>query len=66
MATLLQIHEPGETPGPHETKSEMAIGIDLGTTNSVVAVSRDNKPDVLKGDDGTALVPSIVAYAPDG
>ena len=66
MATLLQIHEPGETPQPHESKSELAIGIDLGTTNSVVAVSRDNKPDVLKGDDGTALVPSIVAYAPDG
>ncbi|MCK5166266.1 MAG: Fe-S protein assembly chaperone HscA [Rhodospirillaceae bacterium] len=66
MATLLQIFEPGETPQPHETKSEMAIGIDLGTTNSVVAVSRDNKPDVLKGDDGTTLVPSIVAYAPDG
>ena len=66
MATLLQIHEPGETPRPHETKSELAIGIDLGTTNSVVAVSSDNKPNVLKGDDGTTLVPSIVAYAPDG
>ena len=66
MVTLLQIHEPGETPAPHEGESELAIGIDLGTTNSVVAVSSENSVDVLKDDDGTALVPSVVAYAPDG
>ena len=35
---LLQIHEPGETPEPHAKERGVAIGIDLGTTNSVVAV----------------------------
>ncbi|MDH5189396.1 MAG: Fe-S protein assembly chaperone HscA, partial [Rhodospirillaceae bacterium] len=66
MVTLLQIHEPGETPEPHAEKSELAVGIDLGTTNSVVAVSRNGKAEVIKDDNGSALVPSIVAYAPDG
>ena len=63
---LLQIHEPGETPAPHEGDINVAIGIDLGTTNSVVAVSVDGEPEVLRDEDGTALVPSVVAYAPDG
>ncbi len=66
---LLQIHEPGETPEPHKGEAQLAVGIDLGTTNSVVAVSREQKPEVLKDvndKEGTALVPSIVAYAPDG
>ena len=66
MATLLQIHEPGETPAPHAGDDRVAVGIDLGTTNSVVAVSRDGNPEVLRDDDGGALVPSVVAYAPDG
>ncbi len=66
MATLLQIHEPGETPTPHAGEESLAVGIDLGTTNSVVAVSADQKPEVLRDEDGKALVPSIVAYAPDG
>ena len=66
MATLLQIHEPGETPTPHSGEGRLAVGIDLGTTNSVVAVSSDQKPEVLRDEDGKALVPSIVAYAPDG
>ncbi|MDH5488437.1 MAG: Fe-S protein assembly chaperone HscA [Rhodospirillaceae bacterium] len=66
MVTLLQIHEPGETPEPHATKSELAVGIDLGTTNSVVAISSEGKPEVIRDNDGSALVPSIVAYAPDG
>ncbi|MCW8914840.1 MAG: Fe-S protein assembly chaperone HscA [Magnetovibrio sp.] len=66
MATLLQIHEPGETPNPHQDEANVAIGIDLGTTNSVVAVSSENNVEVLKDEDGNALVPSIVAYAPDG
>jgi len=63
---LLQIHEPGETPIPHAEDASLAIGIDLGTTNSVVAVSQDAKPEVLRDEAGTALVPSVVAYAPDG
>jgi molecular chaperone HscA len=65
MAELLQIHEPGETPLPHEGEGDIAIGIDLGTTNSVVAVSRERKPEVLRDEDGGALLPSVVAYAAD-
>jgi len=63
---LLQIHEPGETPLPHEGEGQLAVGIDLGTTNSVVAISQDDKSEVLRDENGTALVPSVVAYAPDG
>ncbi len=63
---LLQIHEPGETPVPHDDDKGLAIGIDLGTTNSVVAISSDGKPEVLRDEDGQALVPSVVAYAADG
>jgi molecular chaperone HscA len=66
MAQLLQIHEPGETPTPHQGETELAIGIDLGTTNSVVAISSEGKVEVLTDADGKALVPSVVAYAPDG
>ena len=66
MAQLLQIHEPGQSPVPHQGETELAMGIDLGTTNSVVAISADGQAEVLKDDDGQALVPSVVAYAPDG
>ena len=62
MVDLLQIHEPGETPLPHADDASVAIGIDLGTTNSVVAISTDGKTQVLRDDDGQALVPSVVAY----
>ncbi len=63
---LLQIHEPGETPLPHAGDSDLAVGIDLGTTNSVVAVSNEETPEVLRDENGSGLVPSVVAYAPDG
>lgn len=63
--TLLQIHEPGQTPAPHEN-DEVAIGIDLGTTNSVVSVSRDGAAEVLKDREGRALVPSVVTYDKKG
>jgi len=63
---LLQIHEPGETPQPHEDDASLAVGIDLGTTNSVVAVSNGGETEVLRDENGLALVPSVVAYAPDG
>ena len=66
MQPLLQIHEPGETPMPHEGEQSLAVGIDLGTTNSVVAISSDGKPEVLRDETGEALVPSVVAYAADG
>ncbi|NVK19068.1 MAG: Fe-S protein assembly chaperone HscA [Methylocystaceae bacterium] len=63
---LLQIHEPGETPMPHAGDEALAVGIDLGTTNSVVAVSKEGTPEVLRDENGHGLVPSVVAYAPDG
>ena len=42
--TLLEIHEPGETPLPHAGEGSLAVGIDLGTTNSVVAIGDDSGP----------------------
>jgi molecular chaperone HscA len=63
---LLQIHEPGETPLPHDNDAGRAVGIDLGTTNSVVAVSRDGSSEVIRDPRGQALVPSIVAYHESG
>ena len=66
MAQLLQILEPGQTPAPHAGDESVAVGIDLGTTNSVVAVSTDGRPEVLRDEHGAGLVPSVVAYAPDG
>lgn len=61
---LLQIHEPGQTPLPHSDVA--AVGIDLGTTHSVVAVASDGNAEVLQNIHGHALVPSVVYYAPDG
>ncbi|OKH86953.1 Fe-S protein assembly chaperone HscA [Thalassospira sp. TSL5-1] len=64
---LLTIHEPGQTPLPHEEERKLAVGIDLGTTNSVVAMSRNEKSEVLRNaDGGSAIVPSVVHYATDG
>jgi molecular chaperone HscA len=59
---LLQIHEPGETPEPHALERSQAIGIDLGTTNSVVAMVSGSHPEVLRDAHGEGLVPSVVAY----
>jgi molecular chaperone HscA len=64
--TLLQIHEPGETPMPHEGERGAAVGIDLGTTNSVLGIASGQKPEVVLDETGAALVPSIVAYRDDG
>lgn len=61
---LLQIHEPGETPLPHEDTA--AVGIDLGTTNSVVAIASADNAEVVHNIHGHALVPSIVYYGKDG
>jgi molecular chaperone HscA len=63
---LLQIHEAGETPLPHEADTTIAVGIDLGTTNSVVAVGTADTAEVIRDENGAALVPSVVAYAADG
>jgi molecular chaperone HscA len=64
--TLLEIHEPGETPLPHAGEGSLAVGIDLGTTNSVVAIAREGKPAALHDETGQALVPSVVAYPAAG
>lgn len=61
---LLQIHEPGETPLPHDDTA--AVGIDLGTTNSVVAIASGTTSEVVHNIHGHALVPSVVYYPPSG
>ena len=61
---LLQISEPGMSPAPHEHR--VAVGIDLGTTNSLVATVRSGSPTVLPDSLGRPLLPSIVRYAKDG
>ena len=61
---LFQISEPGEIPVPHARKR--AIGIDLGTTNSLVATVRSGLAVVLPDEEGRPLVPSIVRYAERG
>ncbi len=61
---LIQIYEPGQTPLPHSDIA--AVGIDLGTTNSVVAVASGGNVEVLHNIHGHALVPSVVYYSPDG
>jgi molecular chaperone HscA len=66
MPQLLQIQEPGSRLEPADADGSVAVGIDLGTTNSVVAISRDGAAKVLRDENGSALVPSVVAYAPDG
>lgn len=64
--TLLDIYEPGQTPLPHAEDGETAaVGIDLGTTNSLVAISTDGRPEILRDGLGDGLVPSIVAYLED-
>ena len=61
---LLQIAEPGESAAPHEHR--LAVGIDLGTTNSLVASVRSGMSVVLNDVQGRPLLPSVVAYAADG
>ena len=61
---LLDIHEPGQTPAPH-SEDPVAVGIDLGTTNSLVAVSSNGEPEILRNIHGEVLIPSVVAYEGD-
>jgi molecular chaperone HscA len=61
---LLQIAEPGQSTAPHQHR--LAVGIDLGTTNSLVATVRHGLPEVLRDEQGRALLPSIVRYLADG
>ncbi len=60
---LLQIHEPGESPDPHDRAP--AIGIDLGTTHSVVSVLKDDAPVSLEDTQARSIVPSAL-YIKDG
>ena len=61
---LLQISEPGESPAPHQHK--LAVGIDLGTTNSLVATVRSGLSAVIDDELGRPLLPSVVHYAAEG
>jgi molecular chaperone HscA len=61
---LLQISEPGMSPPPHEQR--LAVGIDLGTTNSLVATVRSGMATVLPDAQGRPLLPSIVRYLGNG
>lgn len=60
---LFQIAEPGESQAPHEHR--LAVGIDLGTTNSLVASVISGSTEVICDEDGEALLPSVVQYKPD-
>lgn len=60
---LLQISEPGQTPVPHQRR--VAVGIDLGTTNSLVAAVRSGEAQTLPDLEGKHLLPSVVHYGID-
>src|SRR5690606_27266248 len=61
---LLQIAEPGMSEAPHQRR--LAVGVDLGTTNSLVASVRSGMAEVLRDEEGHALLPSAVRYLPGG
>lgn len=61
---LLQISEPGQSPLPHQKK--YAIGIDLGTTNSLVSIVRSGMAKTLADEQGRHLLPSVVHYCKEG
>ena len=61
---LLQISEPGHSPNPHERR--IAVGIDLGTTHSLVAAVRSGVAECLPDEDGRVILPSVVRYLPEG
>jgi molecular chaperone HscA len=61
---LLQISEPGESPDPHQRR--IAVGIDLGTTHSLVAAVRNGVAECLPDGQGRVLLPSVVRYLENG
>jgi molecular chaperone HscA len=61
---LLSISEPGQSPDPHQRR--LAVGIDLGTTNSLVAAVRHGAPECLPDLDGRRMLPSAVRYLGEG
>ena len=60
---LLQISEPGQTPDPHQRR--IAVGIDLGTTHSLVAAVRSGVAECLPDTQGRVILPSVVRYLPN-
>jgi len=61
---LLQISEPGQSPDPHQRR--IAVGIDLGTTHSLVAAVRHGVAECLPDDQGRVILPSVVRYLATG
>ena len=61
---LMQIAEPGMSAAPHEER--LAVGIDLGTTNSLVASVINGAAEVIPDEMGRSLFPSVVRFFPDG
>ena len=61
---LLQISEPGGSPDPHQRR--IAVGIDLGTTHSLVAAVRHGVAECLPDEHGRVILPSAVRYLPQG
>ncbi|MEG0052958.1 MAG: Fe-S protein assembly chaperone HscA [Comamonas sp.] len=61
---LLQISEPGQSPDPHQRR--IAVGIDLGTTHSLVAAVRNGVAECLPDEQGRVLLPSVVRYLSGG
>jgi len=59
---LLQISEPGQSPDPHQRR--IAVGIDLGTTHSLVAAVRHGVAECLPDGEGRVILPSVVRYLP--
>ena len=57
---LLQISEPGQSPEPHQRR--VAVGIDLGTTHSLVAAVRHGVAECLPDEQGRVILPSVVRY----
>ena len=57
---LLQISEPGQSPDPHQRR--IAVGIDLGTTHSLVAAVRNGVAECLPDTQGRVVLPSVVRY----
>lgn len=64
IMALLQIAEPGQSTQPHQRR--LAVGIDLGTTNSLVASVRSARTECLPDAEGRVILPSAVRYLPDG
>ncbi|MDB5752135.1 MAG: hscA [Ramlibacter sp.] len=62
--SLLQISEPGASPDPHQRR--IAVGIDLGTTHSLVAAVRNGVAECLPDARGHVILPSVVRYLPEG